>query len=92
MRIKIGSTTINMDVVVSYNYWKAPEDSEIRFWFENISMDVRTCLKAKNVCEYLDMLYLSGKDKEINFLLIDRKFEEGIADVEFKTLEEFKNK
>ena len=100
MWIKIGQHRINMDNVTRYYPNGENYKRDITFMMvgqepsygsgPNGKFEARVNLSASKVCEYLDNLIISGKDEDTRMLVIDKEFEEHIKDVEFKTMEEFK--
>ena len=95
MWLKIRSQRINMDHVMSYSSF----DKEISFFMSSVNgsgnyshnrIEVSVHLSASKICEYIDNLFISGQAEDKGMLVIDKEFEERIKDVEFKTMEEFK--
>ena len=98
MWIKINNRRINLEEVC--DYYITTNINEPKSWMNNVmyfykkgcseSIQVTFKNSAKKGCEYIDMLFISGKYKESGMLNIDKEFEEKLKDIEFKTLEEFK--
>ena len=106
MWLKFGNHRINMDNVIRYYSSDSINDNEKRIIYFHMDtpefsagqysrdeinkVTIFVYLSAEKVCEYLDNLIISKKDEDIGMLIIDKEFEERIKDVEFKTMEEFK--
>ncbi len=89
MWIKVNKYRINLESLGSYYHMDGIYIRTFRFYIEGNMHEILVEISSQKVCEYLDMLYETGKYREDGMLVIDREFEERIKDVEFKTLDEF---